>query len=94
MQDAKIILQVFPEEIAVISLNVEGTRRFLCPIRSKTEGFARAQKMWRRKTPQRVFQRLAHTRLVFFGVPKCPNRAFCVYRELSEVTAGARKILP
>jgi hypothetical protein len=38
----------------------------LRPIRENAEHFHGRKKMWRRKNPQRVFQRLAHTRLGFF----------------------------
>jgi hypothetical protein len=39
---------------------------FLRPMRKNAEHFYGRKKMWRRRTAQRVFQRLAHTRLPFF----------------------------
>jgi len=41
------------------------------------------KKMWRRKTTQRVFQRLAHTRLWFF-VARAAEWRRSVYRLLSD----------
>jgi len=39
---------------------------FLRPIRKNAEHFYGRKKMWRRRTAQRAFQRLAHARLPFF----------------------------
>ena len=78
------ILYTISKNSCPMSLNVQGIRRFDRPDK-RTRSVSRAGKLWRRKTPQRAFQRLSARPAGVFRSPSRPTGRRSVYRLLNAV---------
>jgi len=74
-----------PVTPAKMAYNVLGIRRFFVPDEEKCEAFLRAQKNVAEQNPIKGVPALSARPTGVLCSPKCPNRAFCVYRLLGDV---------